>query len=185
MSADLRVVVVAASAWAGAALGVLGSGPAFAAVVGFIAITAFILWSRGWRSLASWLLIGVLVGGCLWASAWSRIQANRTSVVHAVAADHQLTRATVVITSDPVAVRDGTGAVATSRGVRVMARLEVLTMASSQRQVRSPVMVFAPASWQHLIPGDVVQSLITWAPARTPELAAVGSTTGTPQSSRP
>jgi hypothetical protein len=61
------------------------------------------------------LLIGVLAGGCLWVSAWSRIQANRTSIVHAVAAEHQLTRATVVITSDPVSVRDGTGGVATGR----------------------------------------------------------------------
>lgn len=180
MSADLRVVVVAASAWAGAALGVLSNGPTFAAVVGSIAITAAILRWRGWRSLASWLLIGVLVGGCLSVSAWSRIQANRSSVVHAVAADHQLTRATVVITSDPVSVRDGTGGVATGRGVRVMARLEVLTMGSRQRQVRSPVMVFAPASWRNLMPGDVVQSLITWSPPKTPELAAVGSTTMSP-----
>ena len=180
MSADLRAVVVAASAWAGAAFGVVGNGPALAAVISPIAIAAFILWRRGWRSLASWLLIGVLVGGCLWVSAWSRIQANRTSIVHAVAAEHQLTRATVVITSDPVSVRDGTGGVATGRGVRVMARLEVLTMASRQRHVRSPVMVFAPASWHDLIPGDVVQSLITWAPPRTPELAAVGSTTMSP-----
>ena len=180
MSADLRAVVVAASAWAGAACGVVGNGLALAAVISPIAIAAFILWRRGWRSLASWLLIGVLVGGCLWVSAWSRIQANRTSIVHAVAAEHQLTRATVVITSDPVSVRDGTGEVATGRGVRVMARLEVLTMASRQRHVRSPVMVFAPASWHDLIPGDVVQSLITWAPPRTPELAAVGSTTMSP-----
>ncbi|HAS07723.1 MAG TPA: competence protein ComEC, partial [Actinobacteria bacterium] len=180
MSADLRVVAVAASAWVGAAFGVVGNGRAFAGVVGSLAIAVFILRRRGWRSLASLLLIGVLVGGCLWVSSWSRIQANRTSVVHAVAAEQQLTRATVVITSDPVSVRDGTGAVTTSRGVRVMARLEVLTMASSQRQVRSPVMVFAPASWQDLIPGDVVQSLITWAPPRTPELAAVGSTTMAP-----
>lgn len=180
MSADLRVVAVAASAWVGAAFGVVGNGRAFAGVVGSLAIAVFILRRRGWRSLASLLLIGVLVGGCLWVSSWSRIQANRTSVVHAVAAEQQLTRATVVVTSDPVSVRDGTGGVTTSRGVRVMARLEVLTMASSQRQVRSPVMVFAPASWQDLIPGDVVQSLITWTPPRTPELAAVGSTTMAP-----
>ena len=180
MSADLRAVVVAASAWAGAACGVVGNGLALAAVISPIAIAAFILWRRGWRSLASWLLIGVLAGGCLWVSAWSRIQANRTSIVHAVAAEHQLTRATVVITSDPVSVRDGTGGVATGRGVRVMARLEVLAMASRQRHVRSPVMVFAPSSWHDLIPGDVVQSLITWAPPKTLELAAVGSTTMSP-----
>ena len=104
MSADLRVVAVAASGWVGAAFGVVGNGRSLAGVVGSLAIAVFILRRRGWRSLASLLLIGVLVGGCLWVSSWSRIQANRTSVVHAVAAEQQLTRATVVITSDPVSV---------------------------------------------------------------------------------
>lgn len=166
---DLRSVVLAASAWAGALAGFLL--PRWA--VTSLALAAAVLLVRRRRRGspvlvgAAWLLAGLAVAG----SAMLRVDAIARSPVADLAADGAFVSAVVRVASDP-RVRQGQHTRFTVTRVTTLA----VTGRGALHRGRVPVLVIGDETWGEVELGAVVRLEGRAAPSDTGDLAAVIST---------
>ncbi len=166
---DLRLVVPALAAWAGAAAGVgLPARAALAAGGAFVvaaAVVAAVGRSRGsaWRVVAIALVCAGAGLGC----AGARTAARSSGPLPRLAEQRARVSAEVVLTSDPVQLN---GRVVGARRVdgAVFARARVASVTSGGRtwRLRHPVVVFgAGPQWVGRLPGDRLAVFGTLSPA--------------------
>lgn len=190
MSRDVVVSCVAAASWCGAFGGLrLGGGQGFSVLVGVLLIGMMVcaLLAARRRSTALTRAIAILLLLCLCATSalaaasWLRVRSADSSPVAALAAQSGQARTQLVITGDPIRLRDGSGLVpggglieGSPRGYRVDARVESLIAGGRSTSMRARVLLLVPQSWSGLVPGTRVESVLRWVPAREVGVAGVG-----------
>jgi len=190
MSRDVVASCVAAASWCGAFGGLrLAGGRSFSVMVGALLIgmmVCAILAARRrstalTRAIAILLLLCLCATSALAAASWLRVRSAASSPVAVLAAQSGQARTQLVVTGDPIRLRDGSGLVpggglieGSPRGYRVDARVESLITGGRSTSMRAQVLLLVPQSWSGLVPGTRVESVLRWVPAREVGVAGVG-----------
>ena len=171
---DLRVVLLAVVAWAGALAGFL-LPPWLAATVSGVAAAAVALRYRRRRRPVVLALACLVAGTAVGGSAMLRAEANRAGPVAALAEQQAFVTASLRVTSDPVA-REGRFA----SYVLLRGTVTEVTGRGRRYATHVPVLVIAGDSWREAELGSLVRVEGRVAPADGPDLAAVVSTSRDP-----
>lgn len=169
---DLRLIVLAAAAWAGALLGAwVGADlrPALVAVAALLALAVLAL-ALGPRRLRGTIAAGALLAAAVGGSAMLRGQQVAENPVTSLAERRAAVATVAVVTSDPRILQG-------RYGDRVLLRLslrEVRTRSHTVR-LRTPILVFADPSWRRLPLGATVRVALRLGPATDREVAATAS----------
>lgn len=190
LSRDVVASGVAAAAWCGAFGGLqLAGGLGFPVMVGallaaVLVCALLISTSRSTaavRAIAVLLLLCFVMASALATASWLRVRSAEASPVAVLAAQGGQSRTLLVITGDPIRLRDGSGLVpgagvieGSPRGYRVDARVESLIAGGRSTSMRAQVLLLVPQSWSGLVPGTRVESVLRWSPAREVGVAGVG-----------
>jgi competence protein ComEC len=164
--ADLRALVLGASAWAGGLVALVAPGWTClllaALVAGWTVHRARL--GDGVATLVAALLAATAVAG----SATVRVHLNRSSAVASMAQQHAAVRVTAAVTGDPVR-RSG------RFGSYTLPRVRVSEVESRGRRLRTdvPVLVIGDDPWSDVALGSRVRATGRLAPAQGPDLAGV------------
>jgi competence protein ComEC len=164
--ADLRALVLGASAWAGGLVALVAPGWTClllaALVAGWTVHRARL--GDGVATLVAALLAATAVAG----SATVRVHLNRSSAVASMAQQHAAVRVTAAVTGDPVR-RSG------RFGSYTLTRVRVSEVESRGRRLRTdvPVLVIGDDPWSGVALGSRVRATGRLAPAQGPDLAGV------------
>ena len=179
-SVDVRVLVVAVGAWAGALVGLLLDGPARWVGIGLALLGAIGCWGAG-RTARRAPQVSRVVGAVLLVAAALatvtalRVEGLRSSPVAALADARAVARVELQVRSDPHTVEGDFGPVVLVRTTTrlVRARGEVW-------RAPVPVLVLADEAWSRVRLGSVVAATGRWGPARDPDVAGVLFASGRP-----
>ena len=172
--ADLRMVLLGASAWAGGLAVLVGPGWLSGALLAAGLAALLARWRRG---LPVWVLAGcLLAAAAVGTSALVRLEANRSGPVSRLAEEDAVVSVTARVAADPV-VREG------RYGAFAVTRLTVLEVTGRGHTFTTQVDVvaFGDESWRGVRLGETVRTSGRLDSPDDPSTAAVLSSGGTPQ----
>jgi competence protein ComEC len=182
---DLRLVLPALGAWAGAAVAVGTSartaGVAAVAVVALaVAAGVVALRSSSPELRAAVAVLVCVAGGC--GAAAVRTSARERGPLPALAGSRARVTATIVLTSDPMRLAGRVvGARRVDGTVYVRARIEHVRSGGRAWRLRHPVLVFGSGEgWRDRLPGDRLAVRATVSPGGSRDVAAVLSVRAPP-----
>jgi competence protein ComEC len=179
---DLRLVLPALGAWAGAAVGVGISARTAVSVAALLAAAAAVSAVRrsSPHGRAAVATLVCLAGGC--GAAAARTYARESGPLPELAAMRARVTAEIVLTADPLPLAGRVvGARRVDGTVYVRARVEHVRTGGRAWRLRHPVLVFGSGEgWRDRLPGDRLAVHGTLAPATSRDVAAVLSVRAPP-----
>jgi competence protein ComEC len=173
---DLGLIGASVGAWCGALLPTVAAATSLAALS--VALASVALLARAGRTRGTTVLLVLIVSVGLVAgsvSAAVRASADHASPLRSAAQSGATTSVVAVVTGEPRPLRDGTGGLPDADADLIVGlRVERVVDGAVITAVRSPVTVFAPATWRTIGVGTTVRTSATWSPSNDPRDIAVG-----------